>query len=158
MRLFPAPDEHGRRVLDIRWPDDPDAEAPAWKAHKETRKWAELTNTISRLMRLGAQILPGTKLERGRIFFEMLDPGAALAWDFDQSPYRQRFVRLHLPLRTNPGAMVYAGTESVNMLPGQLTLVRNAMSSAINLGDFGRIHLCLDIRAEVIDTERRANG
>lgn len=109
-------------------------------------KWPEFKTMLGGLERMGEQITGG-KIEFGRIFLEMLDVGTLVPWRRLESEYFERFNRLHLALRTNPGAMLYSGCEAIQLLPGQLTRVNvRVPHSAINLGNSPRIHLILDVR------------
>jgi hypothetical protein len=141
MNLF-GPAKEGVRLLGLRWADD-----GVWKAHKETRKWTELRNSITRIKRLGKALLPDEDLEEGAIFLEMLDPGSSTSWSDDPVDY----LRVVLPIRTNPRALMHAVPasglpEAVHLPQGQLTLCAPALSSATNLGQSPRVHLCINIR------------
>ncbi len=139
LHLFPAADEWGRRVFSLRRYD---SESETWKVSKELGKWVELRNMLSRIEREGEKIAPDTSFERGAIWLEMLEPGCGTPWQ--QAP--AEWLRLHLALRTNPAALMFAGGESHHLFPGQLTLVRPALASAINLGEMPRVHLTIEVR------------
>lgn len=133
LHLFPAPDEHGCRILDLRWNDG------KWKAHPETKRWAELTNTLSRIRRMGEHLA----VEHGRIWLEMLDPGALRPWE------PTTVTAVFYPLRTNPACVRYCGLEQLHLLPGTLTLVSpHPMSSAVNLGEWSVVHLAIEITSK----------
>lgn len=146
LSLF-RPGERGERVIHLRWP-----EGEAWKRSREWGKWAELQNTIGRIQRVGEQIVG--KVERGRIFLEMLDPGGILQWRTEEGPYYENFLRVHLPIRTNPAAVIWSGAEFSHLPAGQLTLVNvRAPSSAVNMGEYSRVHLICDFRPVTAKTE-----
>lgn len=147
LSLF-RPGERGERVIPIRWPAD-ESEGAKWVVSgacgRNWGKWPELQSTLNRIQRIGEQI--AGKVERGRIFLEMLDPGAQLQWRTESGPYYERFLRAHLPIRTNPAAIMYAGMEFIHLPAGQLTLtVVRTPTSASNLGEWPRVHLVCDFR------------
>lgn len=144
MNMF-RPLDSGEHILDVRWQDGPDAEAPGWKRTGQWPKWPQLTNTVTWVERIGEALLG--PMERGRIFFWMLDPGARLPWVAEDSAYSRSSLRVHLPIRTNPAAMMYSGVETAHLLPGQVTRVNTlAPCSAINLGEWPVVHLVIDLR------------
>lgn len=151
--LFPEGGE--RRVLLLRGPRkdalDPDDDIGFVPARVVAR-WPEMGNMIERVRRVGSAVMeragssPAT-LEFGRIYLELLMPGAQLAWPAETSAYAERFSRAHLPLRTNPGCLVVAGVEAWQPLPGNLTAVaRRVPLYAINCGEQPRVHLIVDFR------------
>ena len=129
----------GRRILLLRWSRKDTDDAFAW--HKTYSRWIEAKNMLGQLKRIGDAHLGS--FEFGRVFLEMLTPGATLPW---RTPEETDFLRAHLPLRTNPQARMYAGTETVHLLPGQLTIVSGGPQCAINLGSWPRVHLVCDFR------------
>lgn len=135
LHLFPPANEEGQRILNIRWPN---AEG-GWTVRKDASRthWVELHNTLSRIQRLGNQF------ERGRIWMEVLEPGARLNWQHEES---NGYSRLHLPLRTNPAAIVIAGIEARHLLPGTLTVIPTSGWCAVNLGEWARVHLCVEFK------------
>lgn len=143
------------RRLTLRGPkkDAPDPDdAAAYVRPREATKWVELKVTLGQIEEIGEAIAQGP-VEFGRIYLDWLDPGVKTGWRNMEGAYYRRFWRLHLPLRTNPGAMVYSGVEAVQMLPGQLTQVNVlAPHSAINLGNAPRVHLIVDV-AKIPDQE-----
>lgn len=153
MNLFREGAEPGTRILRVRFADNPEDEALHFKHHKEFARWTELRTTASRIQRL-ADATPYGPTERGDIFCEMLEPGATLDWQPLVGPYHMRHARLHLPLRTNPRAMMYAGPEALHMLPGSLHVVSAGVPlSAVNLGEWQRIHLVVDLRKKELPPE-----
>lgn len=126
-----------RRTLPLRWQD-----GEVWKRSKEWNRWAELRNTLDRIQRAGEQIVG--KVERGRIFLEMLDPGTMTPWHVEED---QNWLRLYLPIRTNPAVIIYRGIEATHLPAGNLTLVGMARAaSSINGGDCPAITLIADFR------------
>lgn len=130
---------------------DPD-DVAAYVRPRDAAKWVELKIMLGQVEQIAETIANGP-VEFGRISIEWLDPGAIIGWRRTEGAYAQRFWRLHLPLRTNPGAMVYSGVEAVQILPGQLTQVNVLVPhSAINLGDAPRVHLLIDVAKAVVNT------
>lgn len=144
----PVPDQLGVRAIHYRGlKQDTEEEDEQFTGYTVTARWVELANTVKRIKRIGDQFVGGEGIEFGRIFLEMLDPETALPWRVNSAPYFQHFARAHLPLRTNPAARQFVGTESAHLLPGQLTVVNmRGLSSALNLGEDPRVHLVLDFR------------
>lgn len=147
LSLF-RPGDRGERVIPIRF----EGEKVAWTVSpaygKNGGKWPELAATLNRIQRIGEQI--AGKVERGRIFLEMLDPGAQMQWRTETGAYYDRYLRVHLPIRTNPAAVMYAGMEFCHLPAGQLTLVGvKGPTSASNMGDFPVITLVCDFRSVV---------
>jgi hypothetical protein len=142
MGLF-KPYGDGLLSIPIRGPranaDDPDDDL-AFGTYKHA--WVEAKTTISRLKRIGDQ-LGGADF--GRVALQMLKAGATLPWDMESGPYYDRFSRAVLPLRTNPGVMLYSGVESWAPVIGLLTVVNHrVVQSAINLGEHPAIWMSLD--------------
>lgn len=137
---FGESDAHGRREMPIRW----HGENGDWTRIKLS-KWPELANMLARIEQIGTAI--AGPLDRGHIFFEMLDPGATLPWHREDIG---DWWRLHMAIRTNPGCMMFAGGEAVNIMPGQVVRVgTGALSSALNAGEWPRVHLVMDFRREI---------
>lgn len=143
----------GVRTLHLRGPkkgaEDPDDESDYGRS-REAARWPEFKTLIGRIERLGEQIFSnygGGHVEFGRIFLEWLDVGATVPWRKLEGDYFERFNRLHLALRTNPGCMLYSGVEAIQLPPGQMARM-NVMvpHSAVNLGASPRVHLVLDVR------------
>lgn len=108
-------------------------------------KWPELKNMV-RLLNRPADRLVG-KVALGCISLEQLDPGAVIPWAAESGPYAERWTRAHLALRTNPGAWCYCGAEAAHMEIGFINAVNmQALSSAVNFGEFPRVHLIIDFR------------
>lgn len=91
----------------------------------------------------------------GRAMITGLDPGGAILWHRDDGPYNSRHMRFHVPLVTNPLALMYSGPESLHMPVGSLWLFNNQIKhSAANWGDGVRYHLIFELRrAGLPDTE-----
>src|SRR5580704_13213542 len=81
-------------------------------------KWPEMKTLVGNLQRIGEARLG--EIEVGAVFLHMLNPGTATAW---HPPEASPWIRTHLALRTNPGALMFAGREAHHLLPGQLTAV-----------------------------------
>src|SRR5712691_7616392 len=143
-----SPDSGLRLILHRGFKKDTDEAEEMFTGYAVTTKWVELRNVVSRLKRIGDELLGPPGIEWGCIYLEMLDPGAMLSWRPGRTgPYAERFVRAHLPLRTNPGAMLYRGVEGVHLPQGQLAIVSSQVpQSAINLGEWPRVHLIIDFR------------
>lgn len=146
MGLF-RPDVDGPMSLPVRGPranaDDPDDDL-AFVIYKDAARWVELKTMLSRLKRIGDQ---GGGIEFGRIDMKLLKPGATVPWETDGGSYAERFTHAVLPLRTNPGVMLYSGIESWAPVIGLLTMVNHrVVRSAVNLGEHPAIWLAVDFK------------
>ena len=146
MNLF-RPVEGGESILPIRWPlDDEAAEPLSWRRTARWQKWVELRNVISRIHRAGEAMI-GHPLDLGRIFFELLPSGKVMPWRTEAGSYYENYLRVHVALRTNPAALMYAGTDAHHSMIGALCLVNaQAPSCAVNFGESPRVHLVIDFR------------
>ncbi len=137
----------GHRILRIRGHAKGSEEGDdRFGGYEAAKKWPELGNLRSIITRRAALILP-PGVEFGRIFFEMLDPGAMLDWNRETSPYFERWTRAILPLRTNPATLLIYGTETASPGPGWLTIVSPRLShTAINLGEHAWVWLVVDFK------------
>jgi hypothetical protein len=107
---------------------------------EHTEKWPQLRNVVSRVTRLPA----AKEYELGLVTVELLSPGEATAWEM-RAPWPLQL--LHLPIVTNPAAMVFSGPQGWHIKHGVLTWVNNAvLCSEVNFGEFPRIHLVLEVR------------
>ena len=108
-------------------------------------KWVELKNFLGRLKR-EAEKLTGP-IDLGRVFFEMLDPGATAACSAETGAYIERYTRIHLALRTNPGALMVSGSEAFSPAPGWATAVNVRVPCYMaNMGAHPRVHLVVDFK------------
>lgn len=142
------------RTLMLRGPkkgaEDTD-NAAVYIRSREAVRWAELKAVLNTVEQHAERIANGP-VDFGRVYLEWLDAGAVAPWKRFSGIYYERFWRLHLALRSNPGAMLYSGPEALQLLPGQLTQVNvRTPHSALNFGISPRIHL-------VIDLAQRANN
>ena len=80
-----------------------------------------------------------------------LDPGGAL-WEHRdyQDLNRVPRQRIHLPLETNPGALIVSGGRSFHMDAGSLQTFRPTVAhGACNAGNRARLHLMIDVYEDV---------
>lgn len=136
-------------TLPLRGPtgnaDDPDDELAFINYRQTLGRWPEMKRLLERLRQIAKPAIG--EVELGLVFLEMLLPGQALPWALTDSAYMARHQRAHLAIRTNPRAMLYAGGDHYHAFPGQLTIVNErARHSAVNFGEWPRIHLVLDFR------------
>mgnify|MGYP001610861339 CR=1 FL=1 len=144
-------DVEGRRVLMLRAPragedENADSVAFGWNAQHLPKKWPQIHNLLGRMLRDAKQRVDGD-VELGRIYLEMLDPGAVLPWQTLTGAYIERYTRTHLALRTNPATMMFSGNETYSPAQGWLTAINaRVRCSASNDGAWPRIHLIADVR------------
>lgn len=122
--------------------DDPDDDL-SFVQSKAAASWPELRVMLARIKRLGDQT---GGIEFGRISVGLLPAGRTDPWWRDESPYATRFASALLPLRTNPGVVIYSNGEQWTPVIGWLTIVARGVSSAINLGEHPAIWLAVDFR------------
>ena len=105
-------------------------------------EWPELRAALKLVKRLHDRAPVGGI---GRLGFLMLRPNDADKWNEPLTGW----YRVELPLRTNPGCMMYAGVESAHLPVGHLTLVNQGVwTSAVNFGETPRVHLAVDFRVK----------
>ncbi len=147
--------DHGTpRILPVHLPrkgTDENDDDFVWCQTVREKKWIAMTNLLARLKR-EAEKLTGP-LDLGLIFLEMLDPGTTIAQPAESGAYIERYTRVHLALRTNPGALMVSGNEAFSPAPGWVTAVNvRAPCYMANMGQHPRVHLVLDWRRkEVVD-------
>lgn len=142
--LYRAQDD-GTKHIRLRYPQNIDDPETRWLQSRDLAKWVELRTMLDRIRAVGDKTLG--HIEFGSIFVELLLPGVALPWVKSDGWYAESYLRLHLPLRTNPAALLFVGAEAQHLLPGALNIVgRNALCSAINAGIAPRAHLVVDFR------------
>lgn len=137
----------GIRRLALRGPKrdgDPDDET-----HFVDRKggpagrWPECHDVVQKILHARPD------LALGRIYFELLDPGATIPLHHDTRPYALRHTRLLVGVRTNPAAYLWCPPDVWLMQPGQVVLTQPALwHAAINMGETPRITLVVDVRQE----------
>lgn len=135
------------RSIFLRGPDDPNA--TTWfqdVPHKDygwLESWPEAQDVLDHIA--VALKVPGMVF--GKVMVIELKAGGALGWHRDEGPYSERHVRYHLPLVSNPGAILYSGPEQAHLPVGLLTHFDNrSLHSAANHGAHARIHLVADVR------------
>lgn len=121
-----------------------------FRVHAEWKKWAALKTVLSRIQRLPVNL----SYEMGAVAIEMLDAHSVCPWGTAEGDGWQV---LHLPLVTNPAAVVIAGNEAIHMPIGGLTWVNARVpTTAANMGEWPRYHLIVRFR-EKIDADRDAD-
>jgi hypothetical protein len=108
-----------------------------WYRLRSLARWPEMASVLDRYKRL-------LRIDYGLVWLEMLDPNTTLPWTVETSDY----ARVHLALRTNPACLNYCGVEARHLGLGWLVSVTPGLPcSAINLGDWQRVHLVAEFRA-----------
>lgn len=97
-----------------------------------------------------SSILDAFKCNHGRIRITRLDPGAGINMHRDISDEVANLafnkVRLHIPIRTNPGVYFWVDNEIIRMAPGRLYYVNFSKKHYVkNEGDSPRYHIVLDL-------------
>ncbi len=146
----------GLRTLPIRGYAKGTAEADEkFVTYGPAGRWVELTSLRGKIKRLG-EVLGGVEI--GLSNLEMLDPGAALPWERQGGAYYERWQRVRLAIRTNPGVALLAatadGTETFSPPPGALHVVpAQLLCSAVNLGQTPAVALIVDFRRHPSDSK-----
>jgi hypothetical protein len=98
------------------------------------------------LQRLGSRI--------GRVRILRLDPGERVVWHYDPPQSIDRFwLRIHLPICTNPGVRLQIGHEDHFWQPGEMWYGEFSYPHRLrNLGSEPRLHLVCDV---VIDEQSK---
>jgi hypothetical protein len=138
------------RALQIRGAKgdaDPEDDAAFIWTKGARDRWPELNNTLAETERLVPDI------EWGRIVLELLMPNGIVALASDASDYAERYVRAHLPIRTNPAALLICGGTCAHLAQGAVSALATKRPplpplpvGAMNLGEKPRIHLVCDFR------------
>ncbi|UTA47370.1 aspartyl/asparaginyl beta-hydroxylase domain-containing protein [Simiduia sp. 21SJ11W-1] len=95
-------------------------------------------------------VLDAFKCQHGRIRITRLDPGAGINMHRDISDEVANIafkkVRLHIPIRTNPGVYFWVDNEIIRMAPGRLYYVNFSKRHYVrNEGDSPRYHIVMDL-------------
>ena len=138
------------RTLQIRGPKgdaDPEDDAAFVWTRGARDRWPELSNILAETERLVPDI------EWGRIVLELLMPNGIVPLASDISDYALRYVRAHLPIRTNPLALTICGGACLHLAQGAISLLATKRAplpplpvGAMNLGEKFRVHLIADFR------------
>jgi hypothetical protein len=138
------------RTLQIRGPKgdaDPEDDAGFVWTRGARDRWPELNNTLAETERVVPDI------EWGRIVLELLMPNGIVPLAADTSEYGERYVRAHLPIRTNPAALLICGGACVHLAQGAISMLATKRAplptlpvGAMNLGEKFRVHLIADFR------------
>lgn len=92
-------------------------------------------------------IMGGKPIELGKVMIVSLKAGGFVDWHIDEGEYAETHLRGHLCLIPSPGAWLLSGGEAAMPAVGVLTYFNNrVLHSAINLGDYPRVHLIVDVR------------
>lgn len=128
--------------------DDPDDDT-AYRQLLDVNKWPELKSAIAKIKRGDGR----GGVEFGRIFLQLLPANAARPWSPPETgAYAERFNRLVVALRTNPGCVHHSGAEALHLAHGVVTWInQRTWTSAINVGETAAILL-------VVDTRRKDDG
>lgn len=153
MNLFASTQVAGHKLFLARQPKDDGG----FLVSKEWKAWTELRTTILRIERAAADTPFGPAVA-GAVFMELIEPGCGLPWTAETGPYFETYIRLHLPLRTNPATRLYCGLDVVSPGVGALTMLSpTSLCSAVNLGDTARIHLVVDLRKLAVSSHLTAS-
>lgn len=132
----------GTRFLPLRGAtrDEPDE----YRDTRELTRWPEMRAILDRLSMEAAARQQG-EIEIGRVYLEMLDSGAGTRPRSDRgSPW----LRLIYGLRCNPLAYLWCPPEQRVLTPGEVLLTSAALfHGAVNMGEFSRINLVVDLKA-----------
>jgi hypothetical protein len=141
-------DQPGYRVLRIRGrAKDSDPAEERFGRYPAGKDWVELGNLVSEIERKGEELLSPGGVDLGLIFFEMLDPGAAVAWRGEVSEYFARWSRAMIAIRANPGVVLLAGLETMTPAVGMLNMVSPRLPrAALNQGEWPAVWLTIDFR------------
>lgn len=81
-----------------------------------------------------------------RVLLAKLPPGGAIEPHIDEGEFFNHTQRYHIPLKTNPRALLFVDDVDYQLQEGRVYLIRNdLMHYAVNEGDTDRIHLIFDM-------------
>lgn len=109
-------------------------------------RWPELENVLGRIERFGESRFQPIS-EAPRLYLEMLDPGAIMAWRTRDDEIARETLRFYMLLVGNPAVFWYGPGQVIAPAPGQLVACNTRIPhSAANFGDCPRIALVIDAR------------
>ena len=149
---------HDTKCIPLRGPKDPTEEN--WFEDVPQvdygilglKDWDAAKKALIKISRLMTRVYPNEyppnePVKLGKAMIVSLKPGGFVDWHVDEGPYYERYLRFHIPLYTNPKAVLYSGGEGMNLMAGGVVFFNNrVIHSAINAGPVQRIHLIADIR------------
>lgn len=135
----------GLRVLHLRAPRK--SEPDEYLDTRELSRWPEARAVLDRISQAGRARM-GADVDIGRVFLEMLDAGTGTRPRRDLSHGSQRYARLICGLRCNPGSILWCPPEQHILTAGEVVLTTATLyQGAINMGEFARINLVIDVAA-----------
>lgn len=145
-------EQPGHRVLRIRGhAKDSDPAEDRFGRYPAGKDWVELQNLLDEIERKAEAVLSPSGVDLGLIFFEWLDPGAAVAWHGERAEYFERWSRAMIALRTNPGVTLVCGSETMAPAVGMLNMVSPRLPRAvINVGEWTAVWLTMDFRSKAL--------
>lgn len=152
LRQDTAGTAHGQtETILLRGPHDPSLEN--WTLdvdHFDTpllAEWKSAQGLLNRVRNACANAIGGQSVTLGKAMLVALKAGGHVDWHVDEGEYAERHDRLHLAIATNPAARLLSGLESINLPVGHMAWMNNRiLHGALNLGDWPRIHLIVDVR------------
>lgn len=134
----------GLRTVHLRAPRK--SEPDEYVDTRELQRWPELRAVMERVETVGAEQFK-TELDYSRIYLEMLDATTGMAPRRGPHPYSQHHLRLIIGLRCNPLSYLWCPPEQRVLSSGEVVLTSPAFwHGAVNMGEYSRINLVLDIR------------
>ena len=137
----------GHRVLRVRGhAKDSDPAEDRFGSYQTAKDWVELSNLRSEILLKAEAILP-PGVDEGLVFFEMIDPGAAVAWRGETDEYFGRWSRAMIALRTSPGLTLVCGSETMSPAVGMLNITSPRLPrAALNQGEWPAAWLTIDFK------------
>jgi hypothetical protein len=112
---------------------------------REATRWPEYRAILERVA-AEARSKFGAEIEFARCWLEMLDAGTGVRPRVDRSAYALGHMRLVYGLRCNPSSYLWCPPEQRVLNAGEILLTAPALwHGAVNMGEFSRIHLVMDI-------------
>lgn len=101
-------------------------------------KWGSMRTLLAKCRRMAE----GTQHDMISASIEMLQPGEVTIWRKNPN----ELIYVEVGLVTNPGALLFHGNQAMHLPVGNAVAYGSKIwSSAINVGDRGRIHLVLEL-------------
>lgn len=111
------------------------------------KEWGSARALLSRLRAAAASFFDGKTPELGRAWVEVLPPGIGTPWESETGDYADQHVRTRTCLVPGSGAISYSGASYASLSVGVVNQIdHRSLCSEVNLGDYARVHLVVDVR------------
>lgn len=148
---YPGSAHHDTESILLRGPRDPTVEN--WFDDVEQinypllDEWKPAKNLLLRLRNAVAPLNGGKPGKLGKVMIASLKSGGHVDWHRDEGAYAAAHQRFHVGIVPSYDSFLLSGGQMLQVMVGQLVYFNNHIRhSAINDGEFSRVHLIADIR------------